>query len=160
MNAIAYLTKQHRELEKELEALLDAKTDARAPLLAKVGDKLMSHVLIEERELYPAVNQKRTEDILLESLEEHLSIKRVLADLLGLALDDPRFEAKLHVLKEQAQHHHKEEEENLFPKVKKIFDEARLEELGTKLEALQKELLEGDPRKLAPQQIDEAAELG
>jgi hypothetical protein len=30
--------------------------------------------------IYPAVKAKRTEDILLEALEEHLGIKRVIAD--------------------------------------------------------------------------------
>lgn len=65
---------------------------------------------------------RRTEDILLESLEEHLSLKRVMSDLLELAPSDDRWEAKMHVLEEQAVHRHKEEEENLFPKVQKLCD--------------------------------------
>jgi hemerythrin superfamily protein len=46
---------------------------------------------------------------------------------------DERWEAKMHVLKEQAVHHHKEEEEHLFPKVEKLFDAAQLAELGVAL---------------------------
>ena len=38
---------------------------------------------------------KQTEDNLLESAEEHLAIKRVLADLLDLDVDDDTFDAKL-----------------------------------------------------------------
>ncbi|HEU4532936.1 MAG TPA: hemerythrin domain-containing protein, partial [Polyangiaceae bacterium] len=72
---------------------------------------------------------------------------------------DARFEAKLHVLKEQAEHHHKEEEENLFPKVKKCLDRAGLDELGRVMQAAQEELLRGAPRERARQQTAAAAPL-
>jgi hypothetical protein len=116
-------------------------------------------VLVEERLFYPAVSARRTEDILLESLEEHLSLKRVLADLLELPADDVHFEPKLHVLEEQARHHHKEEEEHLFPKVRKLLSKGELEALGEQLETSEFELLEGRPRLQAKTQTDHAAEL-
>ncbi len=57
---------------------------ARAAALVRVGDDLTKHITSEEQVFYPAVKAKRTEDILLESLEEHLSLKRLLADLLTM----------------------------------------------------------------------------
>lgn len=159
MNAIDMLTKQHREMESELEAVSEADGATRGQLFREAADALMAHVLVEEQVFYPAVNAKRTEDILLESLEEHLSLKRLLADLVALPPDADSFEPKLHVLVEQVEHHHEEEEKKLFPKVKKLLSADELNELGDQMMAAQAELLAKKPRKLAKQQTDEAAAL-
>jgi hemerythrin superfamily protein len=159
MNAIELLTEQHRRMERMLSDLLGADASARQPGFDRAADELMSHVLVEEEVFYPAVNAERTEDILLESLEEHLSLKRVLGDLLGLAAADEHFEPKLHVLEEQARHHHKEEEEHLFPKVRKLLSAERLEALGAKMAARQRELLATEPRRLVVTQTRAAADL-
>ena len=161
MNAIELLIAQHRLLEARLKAAASAtQPQARAALLAQMGDSLAVHIASEEEVFYPAVKARRTEDILLESLEEHLSLKRLLADLLELPPTAPTFEAKLKVLKEQTEHHHREEEEHLFPKVLKIWDPQQLEVLGRQMMRLQQELRdEGDPRDAVTEQTDEAARL-
>jgi hemerythrin superfamily protein len=134
---VALLVHDHRRMERMLGKLADADEKDRSPLLDDVADALAAHVALEEEHFYPAVRARRTEDILLESLEEHLSLKRVMSDLLDLAPSDPHWEAKMHVLKEQAEHHHREEESHLFPKVEKLFDASQLDELGeTMTEAL------------------------
>lgn len=159
-NAIDLLIKHHRELEGLLEELMKTDGPARGPAFERAADFLATHITIEERHFYPAVRASRTEDILLESLEEHLSLKRVLVDLLELAPDDERFEPKLHVLKEQVEHHHKEEEEKLFPKARKLFDDARLNALGAEMQATMGELQrQGQPRRLMLNQTEQAAPL-
>lgn len=159
MHAVELLVTQHRRLEELFSKVMDAKGDERGRLFGEAADYLVVHFTMEERNFYPAVKARRTEDVLLESLEEHLSLKRVLADLLELAPTDERFEPKIHVLKEQAEHHHKEEEEHLFPKVRKLFDDAQLEELGTEMEKTMSELRKGQPRGLVFNQTDAAAPL-
>ena len=135
----------------------DADTQA---LFARAADELTVHIASEEQVFYPAVQACRTEDVLLESLEEHLSLKRLLADLLELSPAERTFEPKFKVLKEQAEHHHKEEEEHLFPAVRKMLDANRLEELARQMQALQKGLrLEGAPREAVAEQTDQAAPL-
>ena len=121
--------------------------------------ELAAHFTIEETSFFPAVSVARTEDILLESLEEHLSLKRLLADLLSLDVTDVHFEPKLHVLKEQAEHHHKEEEGDLFPKVKKVLDSAAREKLGREMESILEALIHREPRHMVPAQTEEAAPL-
>lgn len=158
MDAIDLLESQHRQLEKQFSAL--KKADAVRPEDFKAAsDLLVTHITIEEQRFYPAVQASRTEDILLESLEEHLSLKRVLADMLALASDDPQFGPKLHVLAEQLEHHHKEEEDHLFPKVKKLIDAEGREQLGADMQALADELEHRAPRKLVLDQTDAAATL-
>lgn len=161
MDAIQLLTLQHRALEDSMAGTLDAPAAERSRSLARVGDHLSVHLASEEEVFYPAVHACRTEDILLESLEEHLSLKRLLADLMAMAPDDATWEAKFKVLKEQSEHHHQEEEEHLFPKVLTLIGLPEREALGQQMLALQQRLQrEGAPREAMAQQTDRAAPLG
>ncbi len=138
-----------------------AKSSAgKGELFDEIADKLAVHAAIEEHHFYPAVRAKRTEDILLESLEEHLGIKRVIADLMDTDADDETFSAKLTVLQEQVEHHVKEEETDLFPKVKGLFDDEQLEAIGQEMSAEQAELeAEGSPRRTVPSETEHAASI-
>ncbi len=165
MDAIDLLTDQHRKLEARLDAAIDS-SDApdakRSVLLAQIGDHLAVHLASEEEVFYPAVRQQSTEDILLESLEEHLALKRLLADLLALAPQDATFDPKLKVLAEQAEHHHREEEEHLFPKVRQLMTAATLEALGQQITELQVRMQRDPretPREVVADQTDRAAPL-
>ena len=161
MNAITLLTEQHDEVDQlftQIEASDDA--DTKATLFEELADKLAAHAKIEEAQFYPAVLAKQTKDLLIESVEEHLAIKRVLADLLELDPDDDHFDAKISVLKEQVSHHaHEEEEKELFPKVKKLMSSDDLEALGAEMSRQFEELLEGDPRLAVPGETEKAAEI-
>ena len=159
MDPLQLLVSEHRRMEKLLAEIMDADTQSRARLFPEAADALTAHVTVEEKHFYPAVRARRTEDILLESLEEHLSLKRVLADLLTLDVEDAQWEPKLHVLKEQLEHHHKEEEEHLFPKVEKMFSRDELDALGDAMERELEELRAQRPARQVLEQTDEAAPL-
>jgi hemerythrin superfamily protein len=161
MDAVEFLVEQHRLLETQLESLVAAEgEEARRASLAEVGDHLGVHLASEEEVFYPAVRAQRTEDDLLESLEEHLSLKRLLADLLALQPEDPTFQAKCKVLREQSVHHHKEEEEDLFPAVRDMLDAKERERLGDEMLALQSRMRSGEaPREVIAEKTDEAAKL-
>lgn len=161
MNAIDLLESQHHEVANLFEKIERARTaQTKEQYFIKLADSLAIHATIEEHHFYPAVREKRTEDILLESLEEHLAIKRVLSDLLDVDVEDETFDAKLKVLKEEVEHHVEEEEQDLFPKVKKALDEGELESIGQAMSAEQAELEEkGNPREAVPGEIDKAAPL-
>src|SRR5947207_2044082 len=108
MDAIEMLDEQHDEVDalfKKYEELGEKATQSKQHLFEEIADALAIHATIEEKDFYPAVKAKRTEDILLESLEEHLAIKRVIADLLKLDPSDETFDAKVKVLNEQVEHH-------------------------------------------------------
>lgn len=160
MNAIKLLKSQHREVEALFAKIEKAKADEKEEAFTKLADSLAMHAAIEEHHFYPAVKAKRTEDILLESLEEHLAIKRVLSDLLELEVDHETFDAKVTVLREQVEHHVEEEEGDLFPKVAKLLNDDELEAIGQAMSAEQAELEEkGDPRQAVPSETDKAAPL-
>ena len=161
MNAIKLLKQQHREVEALFKQLEKAKgSEQRREIFEKIADALAVHTTIEERHFYPSVKQKKTEEMLLESVEEHLAIKRVIADLLALDPGDLTFEAKAKVLEDEVEHHVEEEERDLFPKVEKRFGRSELAEIGQAMERTREELLaEGSPRQAVPSETAHAASI-
>jgi hemerythrin superfamily protein len=160
MNALELLAEQHEEVEDLFEMIEKADGQKKADLFVEIADKLAAHATMEERLFYPAVKARQTEELLVESSEEHLAIKRVLADLLELDPDDEHFDAKLKVMQEEIRHHAREEEEDkLFPLVEKLMDDDELERLGAEMEGLFEQLLSEEPRRNVPEETGEAAPI-
>jgi hypothetical protein len=161
MNAIKMLKQQHREVAKLFKEFETAKADApREKIFIQIADALAIHATIEERHFYPAVKEEQTEELLLESVEEHLEVKRIIADLLDMEAEDEEFEAKMKVLQENVEHHVEEEETDLFPKVEKLFDAETLEDIGVAMADTEEQLRsEGNPRDAIPSETDAAAPL-
>jgi hemerythrin superfamily protein len=161
VNVLDLLTTQHSEVD-QLIAQLEKGTGDRSAVFRQLADKLAAHTTVEEKIFYPAVMLRQTSDLLHESVEEHLAIKRVLADMLKLDLDAERetFDAKLAVLKEEVSYHaHEQEESELFPIVRKTMDEDELAALGNDVLAMFETLMEQEPRRLVPKETDQAAPL-
>jgi len=109
---------------------------------------------MEETLFYPAV-----QDRIGVEVSEHLGVKRVLADMLGTELDDPRFETRLNLLEEEVVHHAREQEEGeLFPKVRRVMSSDERFELGSEMLALYEQLLTRRPPDDA-RELEQSARL-
>ena len=160
MDAIELLKTQHDEAKALFRKIEKADEGQKGVLFDELADALAVHAAIEEKHFYPATKSARTEELLQEAVEEHLSVKRIIADLLELEPSDAQFDAKISVLKEQVEHHVEEEEGELFPKVKKMLSEDDLEDLGVVMEDMGDELKsEGAPREQVPAETGSAAPL-
>lgn len=160
MDAIEMLEEQHRDVEDLFEELALAESADKQDLFDEIVTQLAVHTAIEEQHFYPTVRAHRTEDILMESLEEHLTIKRLLADLLQLDPSNESFPGKIRVLKEQIEQHVKAEEDELFPRVRKVLDRKQLVALAEDMIVTQEKLLDaGDPRQLVRAESEEASAL-
>ena len=161
MNAIDLLKSQHRKVADLFAKIEKAKSSKqKEELFVEIADSLAIHASIEEHHFYPAVKAKTTENILLESVEEHLGIKRVLSDLLEVEVNDETFDAKLKVLKDLVEHHVEEEEKDLFPKVAKAVDKADLEEIAEAMSDEQADLEDkGNARETVPSETAKAATI-
>ena len=93
------------------------------------------HAAIEEQVFYPVARASvpDTEDIALESLEEHHIVKWLLSELVDMDPAHERFDAKVTVLIENVRHHVEEEESDFFPKVRKQLGRNDLADLGDTL---------------------------
>jgi iron-sulfur cluster repair protein YtfE (RIC family) len=159
VDALELLTSQHSEVDALFETIEQGKAD-KAAAFAQLADKLAAHATIEEQIFYPAAMSKQTNDLLHESVEEHLEIKRTLADMLALDLESDEFKAKLSVLKENVSHHaHEEEEQKLFPMLRKQLSADVLGALGSECLAMFEVVLPTHPYKHLPQETAEAAPL-
>lgn len=161
MNAIVMLELQHREVEELFDELESVRSpEARLAVFVEIADALAIHAAIEEKHFYPAVNKRPTMDILLESVEEHLEIKRLIADLLTMDARHEDFDAKLQILRDDVAHHVREEEKELFPRVNKLFDEKTLNAVGASMAETQLAMRRaGNPRDAIPVETDVAAPL-
>ena len=158
-DALEILTAQHTEVDMYFDKI-EKREGNRRVLFTELADRLAAHATIEEKIFYPAVMAPETEDMLHEAVEEHLALKRLIADMITLRVDEDDFEAKLSVLKEQVTHHaHKEEETKLFPKVKRLLSIDERAALGNEMLVMFEELMKTHPYKNVPSETDAAAEL-
>lgn len=159
MNALTLLSKQHDTLRSLLDRLDPGATDERhlrKVLYGHFADVLAAHTAIEERLFYPALKVGATEDLLRVAAEEHLSVKRIGADLLSLDPDGSTFDAKLAVLRRQLLDHVSQEELRIFPVARNLLGPGKLAALGTRMEALSASLLESEPRLRLAIETEEA----
>jgi hemerythrin-like domain-containing protein len=135
MDAITMLKDDHRAVEdlfKRFERAGDRAFAEKRRIVDRVVEALSKHAAIEEQVFYPVARATvpGTEDMVLESLEEHHIVKWVLSELDGMDPTDERFDAKMTVLIENVRHHVEEEEQDFFPKVRAELDRNALAELG------------------------------
>jgi hemerythrin superfamily protein len=153
-DVLELLAWQHRQVDGLFEQLESREGDRQA-VFTELADRLAAHTTVEEKLFYPAVMAQSTEQIVRDSLDDHLAIKRVLADLLALRTNDEMFEAKLGVLKEQFDHHaHEEEEANLFPKVRDLLTKDERAALGNELIMMFEQLMPLHPYKNVARELE------
>jgi hemerythrin-like domain-containing protein len=160
MDAIALLRKQHAEVKSLFSEFKKTEEPAkRQQLFEEIADNLAAHCEIEEKLFYPAVFTGDLEEVVKEAAEEHLSAKRVIADLLEMEPTDSQYEAKMSVLNELINHHVKEEHAELFPAAREAVESKELKVLGEKMEEMFERLIPTSPRNLVPKQTTSAAPL-
>jgi hemerythrin superfamily protein len=160
MNALDLLKQQHEEVSKlfkQFEKLDEGGISERRELFVMIADRLSAHATIEEQFFYPSIKTEKTEDLVREAVEEHLAVKRIIADLLEMEPSDENYNAKMKVLQENVEHHVEEEEKELFKLVRKVLDEEQLLALGVQMMAEYEELMQSEPRNEVPMQTDTAA---
>jgi hemerythrin superfamily protein len=147
MNGVEMLKQQHREVERLFEQFDAARSrEQRHEVFRKIAEALAVHAVVEEQDFYPAVNQRGTSERVLESVEAHLEIQRLLARMLLLASDDERFDPSMKVLRENVAHHVAEEEHDLFPQVERLFDEKALARIADAIARTQSDLAGAEGR--------------
>ena len=135
VDAIQLVKKDHRTVEqlfKEFEkAARTGRKSSLRRIVRELTRELSVHASIEEQILYPALRrEERSEDDVLEALEEHHLVKLTLAELEAMEPENERYCAKVMVLVENVRHHVEEEEDELLPRLRKAFSPADLKDLG------------------------------
>ena len=150
MDALTLLEVDHQKVKKlmgEIEKTTERGVKTREELFTKLVKELTVHEKIEEQIFYPAVKEaaktKKLEEIVAESFEEHHFVDLVIAEIQKTPFGAEEWAAKFSVMMENIEHHAFEEEEGeMFPKVRKLFSKAELEDLGAQMEELKTQLIE------------------
>lgn len=135
MDAISLLKDDHKTVErlfKQFEKAGDGAYVEKRALVDRIIEELSVHAAIEEMLFYPVARATvpGTEDVALESLEEHHIVKWVLSELETMPAEAERFDAKVTVLIENVRHHVEEEESEFFPMVRDELGRSALSDLG------------------------------
>ncbi|MEY2581689.1 MAG: hypothetical protein QOE09_1538 [Ilumatobacteraceae bacterium] len=139
MDAITLLRNDHQNVQalfKRFEKAGDTAHTEKREIVDRIIEELSVHAAIEEQLFYPVARATvpETEDIALESLEEHHIVKWVLSELVDMDPRNERFDAKVTVLIENVRHHVEEEQNEFFPKVRNGLGRKELTDLGAAME--------------------------
>ncbi|HYW16202.1 MAG TPA: hemerythrin domain-containing protein [Allosphingosinicella sp.] len=155
MDATHLLMEDHRKVEELFEQFEKASGDGRKEKIARqICLELKVHTTIEEEIFYPALRGKIEEDDLDEAYVEHDGAKMLINEIEAGGPDDDFYEAKVHVLMEQIEHHVEEEEKSRD----NIFQQARASDVdlvavGRQMAARKEELMKfADAEGLPPAQ--------
>jgi hemerythrin-like domain-containing protein len=139
MDALSLLKEDHDKVKgllNELESTTERGAKTRTDLFGQIKNELTVHEIIEEEIFYPELKaHPKAKDIVLEGYEEHHVVDLLMSELEALPVDDETWGAKAVVMKENIEHHIEEEEGEMFKTARSVFDEAELDELGTRMEA-------------------------
>ncbi|HEX9051196.1 MAG TPA: hemerythrin domain-containing protein [Anaeromyxobacter sp.] len=154
-DAAQVLKRQHDEALELFRILAGASGDERRSTFLRLADVLAAHATIEERLLYSELTRHdETGDLARDAVEEHLAMKRLLADMLEEQLSDEVFDAKRRVLEDEVRRHVEEEERRLLPRAAKLVGRERMAELGAELERTFGELMQHEPRRNLPREAE------
>lgn len=153
-DAIDLLRGQHREIEQLFGALERAlAADDKARILAELGDLLAVHMAVEERVFYPGLTPGRRDSaddhgFVVLAVEDHFGLKRRLADLLDLDVDDDGFDAAAAELRDELAAH-TTAEERLFPRIRRRLPRAQLRRLEYEMRVLEFQIrTDAEPRRI------------
>jgi len=143
MDILDLLKTDHEKVKKLLEQLQETSnraTGKREKLLQTLSSGLLPHMYAEEQFFYQILLDETSEqEEVYSALEEHRAAKLVLSDLTDAATDDPRWIARLKVLKELIEHHVKEEESTIFKIARKVIDKDRSDSVAKRFREMKKE---------------------
>jgi|1186.fasta_scaffold1040915_1 hemerythrin-like domain-containing protein len=135
---VAILKRDHREVADMLKTLESSKPGARRrQTVDKLTAALELHMEIEERDVYPLVEEYVGDEEAEEATVEHGLARTGLRQLKEL-VDEPGFGAVVSMLTAGIKHHVKEEEQEVLPELKRKLDRGELSELGDRIAAAKK----------------------
>jgi hemerythrin superfamily protein len=139
------IIEDHRLFRKEIQELRhtqNADTGTREKVLADLMRRLAAHHVGEERTLFPAMLELPKErDFGQELIEEHRAMEILYSDLVLTGYGSEVWVARMRPIMEVHETHMAREESNLIPRLAKVFEPKRLEEMAVQFDRYRQEEL-------------------
>jgi iron-sulfur cluster repair protein YtfE (RIC family) len=142
MNAIQFLKKEHVSAKAAFEGVVEASPAARGKLWAKLSPELEAHEQMEDACLYGPLSREAAgkDPKLAEWRQKHQAevdeVKMLITGLDGLDTESEAWLTKVKRVHTTLKTHIQEEEGEVFPRVSRVWDEAKLKEAGSKMEQM------------------------
>ena len=131
-NLFDMLKEDHNNVKNMLDRTITRKDSSQFPMIKR---ELESHMMGEEKFLYPRIMQQDKETA-LESFEEHHVGKMVLSELESTSRSDEAWIPKVKVLKDILDHHIEEEETEIFPAAQDMMDSKEEQQIAQQIQEL------------------------
>jgi hemerythrin superfamily protein len=137
VDCLKLLKDEHDEVKALFKKIEKAEGNDAARLWADIKSRLTLHEELEETLFYPQLKKDdTTNDIVLEAYQEHHVMDLLIGEISALKPSAEEWHPKVTVLMENTEHHIEEEEGELFPKVRKIWDTDKREQVGRKMQEM------------------------
>lgn len=139
MNAIDFLKKEHETAKAAFGKVLQASPEQRGAQWRKLAPELKAHEEMEDVGLYQplAVDAAGKDERLAEWRQKHQGeVKQVESLIKDIERLDPKADAWLSKIKEvhgSLENHIREEEGDVFPRISRFWDQARLDRAGREM---------------------------
>ena len=143
MKATDVLRKAHERFRALFVEHVQSAPDRKREIFRAIKDELELHARVEEELFYPAVVRVRSGEaraIVRDGLEEHQITEGLLAEIDQMDPVDQRYEERIDALRQNVERHLRDEEERIFAQALSHLSEARLEKIGSDMEARTKKL--------------------
>jgi len=138
MRATDVLKIAHEYLRKLFAEHHGSDADKKREIFRTIKKELEIHARIEEELFYPAVVKVRSGEaraIVRDGLEEHQILEGLLAEIDQMDAKDDRYDERITALRESVERHLRDEEERIFAQALSHLSEARLEKIGSDMQA-------------------------
>jgi iron-sulfur cluster repair protein YtfE (RIC family) len=147
MDAIQFLKQEHKKAKAGLKKVLKASPDTRGDLWNELQPELEAHEQIEDACLYgPLARGAGKVDAKLAAwrAKHQKEVERVeglVGKLEGLDPAEAAWVAKVRAIGTSLEKHIREEEQDIFPRIGKVWDRKQLAEAGAEMKEMKAEKL-------------------
>lgn len=144
MNAFELLLRDHRKVSELFEQIENSSDPAvQETMFSQLKQELIVHTEIEEKYFYPfLIKFLETEELTVDSIEDHQEIKDLLSELDEISPNDDDWENTIRDLIDAIEHHVKLEENELFPKAQNLLNDETLIRLTEELQAAKQKIMQ------------------
>ena len=147
MDAIQFLKQEHKKAKATLKRVLKAPPESRGALWTELEPELKAHEQIEDACLYGPLAREagRTDAKLAGWQAKHQKevgrVEGLIEEIESLDPEEKAWLAKVKAVGASLERHIREEEQDIFPRIGKVWDGARRKRAGTEMEEMKGEKL-------------------
>jgi hemerythrin superfamily protein len=148
MKATLFIKKDHEKLQELFDKYRKAKGAAqngKRAIFEEIRRELSAHSNIEKELFYPELEYSSSDEaieLMQAALKEHQEIEQLLNETVAAGSNEKQFESRVTQLIETVDEHMLHEEDDVFPQIRQILSEQRLEELGLEMQERKRILIQ------------------